>query len=157
MQRLSAWMWLAHGGAALGFVALGSNVALAGTVTMMLGGFLHAASGAAKRTEQRFWIAARQAGMTPWLAVASIAAIAAFFLGFSGLFTFYTFAGFPQEQATNNPAGWISLPHTSVLVLGSRPPPARATTKPPGTARAARKARAATLARPASVHSRPGF
>ena len=214
MQRLSAWMWLALGGAALGFVALGSNfymfagearsawfgvphttelilisalvvvvltsltamnrapvggrgvgliiglvalvatlqlgyrmlvppfggclhygcgfnnprdiglepgiwVALAGTVSMMLGGFLHAASGAAKRTERRFWIAERQAGMTPWLGVAAVAALAQFFFGFSGLFTFYTVVGFPQEQATNDWAGWISLPHTSVLVLAS--------------------------------------
>lgn len=214
MQRLSAWIWLALGGAVLGFVSLGSNfymfnnearsawfgvphttelilvsalvvvvltslvamnrapvagrgvgliiglvalvatlqlgyrmlvppfggclhygcgfdnprpialepgiwIALAGTVSMMLGGFLHAASGAAKRTERRLWIAGRQAGMTPWLGVAAVAAIGQFFFGFSGLFTFYTVAGFPSEQVTNSWAGWISLPHTSVLVLAS--------------------------------------
>ena len=214
MQRLSAWMWLALGGAVLGFVSLGSNfymfqnearsawfgvphttelilvsalvvvvltslaamdrapvggrgvgviiglvalvaslqlgyrmlvppfggclhygcgfdnprpvglepgiwIALAGTVTMMLGGFLHAASAAAKRTQPRFWIAGQQAGMTPWLGIAAVASVAAFFFGFSGLFTFYTVAGFPSEQATNNWAGWISLPHTSVLVVAS--------------------------------------
>ncbi|MBW3607485.1 MAG: hypothetical protein KY463_03885 [Actinobacteria bacterium] len=94
-------------------------IAFAGTVTMMLGGFLHAASGAAKRTEPRFWIADRQAGVTPWLGIAAVASVAAFFFGFSGLFTFYTVAGFPQEGATNNWAGWISLPHTSVLVVAS--------------------------------------
>lgn len=214
MQRLSVWMWLALGGAVLGFVSLGSNfymfnneaqsawfgvphttelilisalvvlaltsltamnraptsgrgvgliigaialvatlqlgyrmlvppfggclhygcgfdnprpiglepgiwIAFAGTVTMMLGGFLHAASGAAKRTAPRFWIADRQAGMTPWLGIAAVASVGAFFFGFSGLFTFYTVAGFPAEGATNNWAGWISLPHTSVLVVAS--------------------------------------
>ena len=94
-------------------------IAFAGTVSMMLGGFLHAASGAAKRTERRFWIAERQAGVTPWLGGAAVAAVAMFFFGFSGLFTFYTVAGFPQEGVTRSWAGWISLPHTSVLVVVS--------------------------------------
>ncbi len=93
-------------------------IALAGTLAMTLGGFLHAASGAAKRTDRRFWLAQRQARMTPWLGIAVVGAVAQFFFGFSGLFTFYTVVGLPQEQA-NDWGGWMSLPHTSVLVLTS--------------------------------------
>lgn len=37
--------------------------------------------------------------------------------GYSGLFTFYTVEGFTSEGATDNCAGWIETPHTSVLVL----------------------------------------
>lgn len=55
--------------------------------------------------------------MTPWLGVAAVAAIVQFFFGYSGLFTFYTVEGFPPEEATDNWAGWIATPHTSVLVL----------------------------------------
>lgn len=56
--------------------------------------------------------------MTPWLGIAAVASVAAFFFGFSGLFTFYTVSGFTSEGATNW-AGWISLPHMSVLVVAS--------------------------------------
>jgi hypothetical protein len=94
-------------------------VGFAGTVLMVLGGFGHAFSAAARRTTRRLWVAERQSGMTPWLGLAAVAAVAQFLFAFSGLFTFYSVQGFPQEEAATTWSGWISIPHTASMVLAT--------------------------------------
>lgn len=89
-------------------------IALVGSAGAALGGFIHAASGTARRTPVNFWVADRQAGMTPWLGVAAVSAVASLVIGYGG-FTFYTVT--TQGGGTATWSGWIATPHTSMIVL----------------------------------------
>lgn len=91
-------------------------VGLAGNVLATLGGFLHAASPSAGRAQARPWVASAQGGMSPWLGVAALGAVAMFVFGFVG-FDFYTVTGFVGNQEPQTWGGWLSIPHTSSLVL----------------------------------------
>ncbi len=91
-------------------------IGLVGSVAVALGGFLHAFTGAARRTPARPPVAARQEGMNPWLGLAALAAVGMFFFGFT-IFSFYTVSGFLGQEGTASWGGWLSIPHTSSLVL----------------------------------------
>lgn len=88
-------------------------IGLIGNVGAALGGFIHAASGAAKRTRPNFWVSARQTGMTPWLGIAGLSAALMFVVGF----TFMPFYTVPTEGGSKSWTAWLSIPHTSSLVL----------------------------------------
>lgn len=91
-------------------------IGLVGSVAVALGGFLHAFSRAARETPARPPVAARQEGMNPWLGLAGLAAVGMFFFGFT-IFSFYTVSGFLGQGGTASWGGWLSIPHTSSLVL----------------------------------------
>lgn len=91
-------------------------IGLAGNAMTTLGGLGHAFTRRARATEARPWIAARQTGMNPWLGLAALGAIGQFVFGFVG-FTFYTVTGFVGNEGEQAWGGWLSLPHTSSLVL----------------------------------------
>ncbi|MDQ4129644.1 MAG: hypothetical protein M3133_01405 [Actinomycetota bacterium] len=86
---------------------------LAGNLAVLLGGFGHALSGRARRTQPNFWVAERQAGMNPWLGLAALGAVGQFVLGY----TFFIFYVTPRETRTIEWSGWLPTPHTSVVVL----------------------------------------
>lgn len=86
---------------------------LAGNLAVLLGGFGHAFTGRARRTQPNFWVAERQAGMNPWLGFAALGAVGQFFLGYT-IFTFYVT---PRKTGTIAWSGWLPTPHTSVVVL----------------------------------------
>jgi hypothetical protein len=94
----------------------GIFVALAGCVAVTLGGLGHAVSHAARETAPRPWLAERQSGMTPWLGLAALGALAMFVFPFTA-FTLYEVEGFFGSRATQPWGGWLSIPHTSSLVL----------------------------------------
>ncbi|HEV2819145.1 MAG TPA: hypothetical protein VGW11_01425 [Solirubrobacteraceae bacterium] len=104
------------GGGADVTLLTGIWVGLVGSVAVALGGFLHAFTGAARRTPARPPVAARQEGMTPWLGLAALSAVGMFVFGFT-IFSFYTVTGFLGQQGTASWSGWLSIPHTSSLVL----------------------------------------
>lgn len=91
-------------------------MALGGCIAVTLGGFGYALSGAGERTTARPLIAARQTAMTPWLGLAAVGAVAMFVFPFT-VFTLYTVSGFFGGDAVTTWGGWLSLPHTSSLVL----------------------------------------
>lgn len=87
-------------------------MALVGNVGALVGGILHAGSGAAKETNANFWVSVRQTGMTPWLGIAALSVVIMFVVGHL-ILPFYTVTGGPAESWT----GWMSIPHTAGLVL----------------------------------------
>lgn len=91
-------------------------VGLAGNVLTTVGGFLHAFSAAARATEARPWRSDRQPGINPWLGLAALGAVGMFVFPFTA-FTFYTVSGFLGQRGTTTWGGWLSVPHTSSLVL----------------------------------------
>lgn len=91
-------------------------VALGACVAVTLSGFGYAASTAAKRASIRPIIASEQPGMTPWLGLAAIGVVSMFIFPFT-VFTLYTVKGFFGGNATSTWGGWLSLPHTSSLIL----------------------------------------
>ncbi len=91
-------------------------IALVGCGLAALGGLGHAFSRAARRTEAAGPVAARQAGMTPWLGVSALGLAVAFVAPFTG-FKAYRVAGFFGGKESSTWGGWLSLPHTSSLVL----------------------------------------
>lgn len=91
-------------------------IALIGSIVVAVGGFLHAFAGAARETAARPPVAARQEGPNPWLGLAGLAAVATFFFGFT-IFDLYTVSGFVGQEGTSSWSGWLSIPHTSSLVL----------------------------------------
>lgn len=88
-------------------------IGLIGNVGAAIGGFVHAGSGAAKRTRPNFWVSPRQTGMTPWLGIAGVSAALMFVVGF----TFMPFYTVPTEGGSKAWTAWLSIPHTSSLVL----------------------------------------
>lgn len=92
---------------------MGIWIGLAGNIAATLGGFIHSASGAAKRTRPDFWVAERQTGMTPWLGVSALSAALMFVVGF----TFMPFYSVPTEGGSKAWTAWLAIPHTSSLVL----------------------------------------
>lgn len=86
-----------------------------GCLAVAVGGFLHAFSGKARRTQSRPWIARSQTGMTPWLGLASLGAIGQFVFGYT-FFTFYITPG--DTGGETYWSGWLPSPHTSSIVLG---------------------------------------
>lgn len=92
-------------------------IALAGCVAVTIGGALHAFSRTARETAPQSWIAERQDGMTPWLGLAVVGGVAMFVFPFTG-FTLYSVTGFFGAEGGAQPwGGWLSIPHTSSLVL----------------------------------------
>lgn len=91
-------------------------IGLVGCVVVMVGGFVHAFTPAARNTEAHSWSADEQGGMNPWLGIAALAAVAQFVFGYT-FFTFYTVTGFVGNEGPTSWGGWIATPHTSSLVL----------------------------------------
>jgi len=91
-------------------------VALIGSVAVVLGGFLHAVTRAARATSARPPIGARQEGMNPWLGLAGLSAVGMFVFGYT-IFDFYVVSGFLGQQGSSSWGGWLSTPHTASLVL----------------------------------------
>lgn len=91
-------------------------IGLIGSALATVGGFGHAFSRAGRETEARSWLARDQLGMSPWLGLAALGAVGQFVFGFTA-FTFYTVTGFAGQQGTSTWGGWLSIPHTSSLVL----------------------------------------
>ena len=91
-------------------------IGLAGCVLVLLGGLGHAFSAAAKRTLAMPPIAAQQAGMTPWLGLAALGLVVAFVAPFTA-FKVYRVEEFLGQQGATEWGGWLSIPHTSSLVL----------------------------------------
>jgi len=93
-------------------------IGLSGCALALLGGLGHTFSAAARRTTAAPVIAERQAGITPWLGLAGVAMV----VGFVAPFTFfktYRVEGFFGSSGTTTWGGWLSLPHTSSLVLAA--------------------------------------
>lgn len=91
-------------------------IGLVGSVLATVGGFGHAFSRAAGETQPHSWRAPVQAGMSPWLGLAALGAVGQFVFGFT-TFTFYTVSGFFGQRGISAWGGWLSIPHTSSLVL----------------------------------------
>ena len=91
-------------------------IGLVGCVVVMVGGFVHAFSPAARETSAYSWASDVQAGMNPWLGLAALGAVAQFVFGYT-FFTFYTVKGFMGHGGPQSWGGWIATPHTSSLVL----------------------------------------
>lgn len=91
-------------------------MALIGSVVVAVGGFLHAVTGAARETAARPPVAVRQEGMNPWLGLAGLGAVGMFVFGFT-IFDFYVVSGFLGQEGSSSWSGWLSIPHTSSLVL----------------------------------------
>lgn len=93
---------------------VGIWIALVGNIGATVGGAVHAASGAARRTPPNFWRARTQTGMTPWLGIAGLGAAGMFLVGFTFL-PFYTVA--MQDAEPQTWTAWLAIPHTAGLVL----------------------------------------
>lgn len=91
-------------------------IGLAGCVMAAAGGLLHSLTRTAREAPARPFVASRQAGMSPWLGIAALGAVGQFVFGFVG-FNFYTVSGFAGQEGTTTWGGWLSIPHTSSLVL----------------------------------------
>jgi hypothetical protein len=91
-------------------------IGLVGSVLATVGGFGHAFSRAAQETAARPSRAPAQPGMSPWLGLAALGAVGQFIFGFTA-FTFYTVSGFAGQRGLSAWGGWLSIPHTSSLVL----------------------------------------
>lgn len=97
---------------------VGIWIALAGSVVVTIGGFAHALSRTAADTAGARWAVDRQAGMNPWLGLAGIGAVAQFVFPFT-FFDVYSVEGFLGQGGTTSWGGWLSIPHTSSLVLAT--------------------------------------
>ncbi len=97
-------------------ILAGMWIALAGCAMALLGGLGHAFSAAARRTQVVPTIAPQQAGITPWLGVSAIGLVVAFVAPFTA-FKAYKVEGFFGAKGSSTWGGWLSLPHTSSLVL----------------------------------------
>jgi len=93
-------------------------IGLSGCALALLGGFGHTLSAAARRMPAAPRIAERQAGMTPWLGLAGLGAVVAFVAPFT-FFKAYRVEGFLGGNSSTTWAGWLSVPHTSSLVLAA--------------------------------------
>jgi hypothetical protein len=99
-------------------VLAGMWIALAGTVAVTLGALLYAFGRAARETPAAPRIAERQPGMSPWLGLAALGSVAMFVFPFT-VFTLYTVRGFFGAEAVQPWGGWLSIPHTSSLILAA--------------------------------------
>ncbi len=97
-------------------ILTGMWIALVGCGLALLGGLGHAFSAAARRTTAAPSLAPQQAGMTPWLGVGALGLVVAFVAPFT-VFKAYNVAGFFGAKGSSKFGGWLSLPHTSSLVL----------------------------------------
>ncbi|MGI8414553.1 MAG: hypothetical protein ACR2LV_12240 [Solirubrobacteraceae bacterium] len=91
-------------------------IGVIGAGLTLVGGVLHAFSAAAGRLPARPPLAERQAGLTPWLGLSAIGMVVAFVAPFTG-FEAYKVGAFFGAAKTSYWSGWLSLPHTSSLVL----------------------------------------
>ncbi len=99
-------------------VLTGMWIALAGCAVVVVGALLYAFSRTARETPAAARIAGRQSGMTPWLGLAGLGSVAMFVFPFT-VFTLYTVEGFFGSRVTQPWGGWLSLPHTSSLILAA--------------------------------------
>lgn len=93
-------------------------IGLGGCALALLGGLGHTLSAAARRMAAAPRIAERQAGMTPWLGLAGLGMVVAFVAPFTFLEA-YRVEGFNGGSSITTWAGWLSVPHTSSLVLAA--------------------------------------
>lgn len=99
-------------------VLTGMWIALAGCVAVTLGALAYALSRTARETPAAPRIAGRQSGMTPWLGLAGLGSVAMFVFPFT-VFTLYTVEGFFGSRVEQPWGGWLSIPHTSSLILAA--------------------------------------
>lgn len=94
-------------------ILAGMWIAVAGSGLATLGGAGHALSAAARRLRPTPFVAVQQTGITPWLGLSALGLVVAF----AGPFPFkaYRVEGF--YGSTAEWSGWLSMPHTSSLVL----------------------------------------
>jgi len=97
-------------------VLTGMWIALAGCAVVVVGALLYAFSRTARETPAAARIAGRQSGMTPWLGLAGLGSVAMFVFPFT-VFTLYTVEGFFGSRVSQPWGGWLSIPHTSSLIL----------------------------------------
>ncbi len=93
-------------------------IGLIGCALALIGGLGHAFSAAASRTPATPDVSDRQTGMTPWLGLAGLGLV----VSFVGPFTFldaYRVEGFMGSSSAATWGGWLSVPHTSSLVLAA--------------------------------------
>lgn len=93
-------------------------LALAASLAVTGGAFAHALGPTARKTPPAPRVAQRQSGMTPWLGLSALGAVGMFVFPFT-VFTLYTVQGFFGARATQAWGGWLSIPHTSSLVLAA--------------------------------------
>lgn len=91
-------------------------IGVSGCALAFLGGLGHSFSAAAKRTLPKPVIADQQAGMTPWLGLGALGLVVAFVAPFTA-FKVYRVEGFFGASESATWGGWLSIPHTSSLVL----------------------------------------
>jgi len=99
-------------------VLAGMWIALAGCVIVTIGALLYAFSRTGRGTPAAPRVAGRQSGMTPWLGLAGLGSVAMFVFPFT-VFTLYTVEGFFGSRVTQPWGGWLSIPHTSSLILAA--------------------------------------
>lgn len=97
---------------------VGIWIALGGSVAVAVGGFAHALSRTAAETAGARWAVERQPGMNPWLGLAAIGAVAQFVFPFT-FFDVYRVQDFLGQGGATQWGGWLSIPHTSSLVLAT--------------------------------------
>lgn len=99
-------------------ILTGMWIALAGCAAVTIGALVYAFSRTARETPAAPRIAGRQSGMTPWLGLAGLGSVAMFVFPFT-VFTLYTVEGFFGSRVTQPWGGWLSIPHTSSLILAA--------------------------------------
>ncbi len=91
-------------------------IGVVGAGLTLIGGLLQAVSPAARRLQARPTLAGTQAGITPWLGLSAVGMIVAFVAPFTG-FEAYKVGAFFGAKQPSYWGGWLSLPHTSSLIL----------------------------------------
>ncbi len=94
----------------------GAWVALAGCLSVALGGVLHSQSRAAKQTNAVSWVAPVQTGLTPWLSLAALGAVGQLVFGFT-FFSFFRTIGRSGIETTWS--GWLPMPHTASWIFAT--------------------------------------
>ncbi|MBA3667718.1 MAG: hypothetical protein H0W65_08345 [Sphingomonas sp.] len=92
----------------------GAWVALAGCLSVALGGLLHSQSRSAKQTNAVSWVAPIQTGLTPWLSLAALGAVGQLVFGFT-FFSFFRTIGRSGTETTWS--GWLPMPHTASWIF----------------------------------------
>lgn len=94
----------------------GAWVALAGCLSVALGGLLHSRSRVAKQTDAVSWVAPVQTGLTPWLSLAALGAVGQLVFGFT-FFSFFRTIGRSGTETTWS--GWLPMPHTASWIFAT--------------------------------------
>lgn len=92
---------------------IGIFIGLVGCIAALVGGFVHAFSSRASATRPNFWVADEQTGSTPWLGLAALSSVGMFVVGYTVL----DFYSVPQRDSVSDWSAWLSIPHTSTIIL----------------------------------------